>query len=209
MDKNKNVFTIPNGTQIPGGGGYYVVYQDETKFFAQFPTVTNATGPTIFGFDGEGDVISIFDQDGQLRYSIGYDDEAPYPLSPDGGGTALQMINTALNGNDPANWTESCPEGSPGTEFVMPCANSIEQQEPELSLQISPNPGSTLFNISIPGMTGEASILIADVTGNIIYNGELIHTNEFIIDLTKYPAGIYHVRAVNGDYTYTAQIVKL
>ncbi|HNJ89846.1 MAG TPA: lamin tail domain-containing protein [Chitinophagales bacterium] len=209
MDKNKNVFTIPNGTQIPGGGGYYVVYQDETKFFAQFPTVTNATGPTIFGFDGEGDVISIFDQDGQLRYSIGYDDEAPYPLSPDGGGTALQMINTALNGNDPANWTESCPEGSPGTEFVMPCANSIEQQEPELSLQVSPNPGSTLFNISIPGMTGEASILIADVTGNIIYNVELIHTNEFIIDLTKYPAGIYHVRAVNGDYTYTAQIVKL
>jgi hypothetical protein len=119
------------------------------------------------------------------------------------------MINTALNVNDPSNWTESCPEGSPGTAFTMPCANSIDPIEPELSLAISPNPGTTLFNITIPGMTGEAAIIVADVTGRVIYSGTLLNATTATIDLTGYPSGIYHVRVEGDEKTYTGQIVKL
>jgi len=207
-DKNGNAYTIPSGTYILGGGGRLVIYQDSLKFFTQHPEVTNAIGPMEFGYDGQGDCILLYDASGTLQFSVGFDDEAPYPLSPDGDGTALQLLNAALNSNDPVNWTESCPEGSPGSEFVLPCANAISETDPVAALQIYPNPGNALFNIAIPGLSGNGLVTIADATGKIIMEFNASPGQIIQADMRSQPAGMYYVRMISEAITIASVLIK-
>ena len=207
-DKNGNTFQIPSGTYIPGGGRL-VVYQDSLKFFTQHPDVTNAIGPTVFGFDGEGDAIVLYDATGQITFSVGYDDELPYPASADGGGTALQLINASLNINDPDNWTESCPEGSPGEEFVMPCANAIEEPEISYHVIVYPNPSENMFTVMVPELTSTADLVVVDLTGKIIVQQTIQPQTQERIDLSAYPAGMYQLRIDMNGTMQTSILVKL
>lgn len=208
-DKNGNSYKFPSGTYIPGSGGRLVVYQDSLKFFTQHPDVTNAIGPTVFGYDGEGDAIILYDASGQIAFSVGYDDELPYPASADGGGTALQLINAALNINDPNNWTESCPEGSPGAEFIMPCANAVEEQEVEHTLHVFPNPSNNLFYFAVPELQGNAIVTVVDLTGKVIMQNTVIPSIENSIDLSNYPSGMYQLRIDADGEMFMQTLVKL
>ncbi len=207
-DKSGNRFEIPAGTYITGGGGRLVLYQDSLKFFTQHPDVDNAIGPTGFGFDGNDDVVLLYDASGQLRFSVGYDDQAPYPASADGGGTALQLVNAALNVNDPENWTESCPEGSPGSEFVTPCANAIDEITQAPTLLIYPNPGNAIFHISTGNWMGSADLLVSDMTGKIIHQFTVQSGSITTIDMAPYPAGMYPVRIQGADHVVMDILVK-
>ena len=91
-DKNDNTFIIPDETFIDING-YLVIYQDETLFFEQFPTVNNKTGPTFFGLNNEDDIIRIYDENGILYQSVHYYNQFPFPLSADAG--KLQIEPTA------------------------------------------------------------------------------------------------------------------
>ncbi|MCW5554117.1 MAG: lamin tail domain-containing protein [Verrucomicrobiae bacterium] len=53
---------------------------------------------------------------------VDYSDTAPWPVGPDGGGTALTRINEHAYGNDVANWTEST--ASPGQTSYQQWANA-------------------------------------------------------------------------------------
>ncbi|MFI5171219.1 MAG: lamin tail domain-containing protein, partial [Chitinophagales bacterium] len=207
-DKNKNTFTIPNGVSI-AAGGYLVFYQDEAKFNAQFPGIINKVGALNFGFSGEGDVILIYDSTNKLYQSVGYDDEAPFPLSPDGGGFALQIVNPVLNLNDASNWMESCPEGSPGTEFILPCANSINDEETVSIISIYPNPANELIAISAPAeINGNSMVNIFDLAGKKIISTEVNTDINRMIDISILPAGLYHLQMINDGNKFTASFIK-
>jgi hypothetical protein len=50
---------------------------------------------------------------------VKYDDEAPWPTTPDGNGTSLTRTSHTIYGNEPTNWTGEA--GSPGeAEFAAP-----------------------------------------------------------------------------------------
>ncbi|MEZ5015159.1 MAG: lamin tail domain-containing protein [Chitinophagales bacterium] len=207
QDKTGNVFTIPLGTTIVAGG-YFVFYQDYDKFNAIHPGVINSTGPFEFGLNNDGDVISIYTNTGELYQTVSYDDVDPYPLSPDGGGTALQIINAALNLNDPSNWTESCPLGTPGTEYAFPCANAVEDPETHAGLQVYPNPTDGIITIVIPNiLNGNTQYTLYDLTGSTISVGKTSN-NFFVIDMSDLPAGIYHIQCINGKDTYSKEIIR-
>ena len=207
-DAKNNIFVIPDGTIISGGGGYLVFYQDAAKFNSKFPDVTNKVGPINFGFDGAGDVISVYDASGQIFQSVSFEDQAPYPLSPDGGGTALQIINVSLNMNDPENWTESCPEGSPGSEFISPCANAIITTAANNNLIIYPNPAQYEVVFELPSTLGKGSINIYDVTGKIVSVIEVSESYLNTLDISRYYAGIYFVKAEFNGVQYTGTFTK-
>lgn len=125
-DVNGNSFVFPSGTSIIPGG-YLVVYEDSALFFAQFAGLGNAVGPMTFGFNGDGDVIKIFDAEGRLFISVCFNDTAPWPLTPDGGGYTLELLDTGDNVNDGNNWFAGCLGGSPGMAYdpacPVPCQN--------------------------------------------------------------------------------------
>ncbi len=42
---------------------------------------------------------------GNVIHDFSYDNTAPWPTTPDGGGPSLEVIDTEGDYNDPLNWT--------------------------------------------------------------------------------------------------------
>lgn len=206
-DKNGNAFKIPAGTVL-SAESYLVFYSDLAKFNTQFPDIENKVGPLNFGFDGNGDVILIYDAAGILYQSVGFDDEAPYPAGPDGGGTALQILNVAENINDPANWIESCPEGSPGVEYTMPCANAVDDLIAEAGILLYPNPADASVTVNLPKeIPSEGIISIYDLSGKEIWQQE-INSASTQINITSLTPGIYFLHMHAGNWEATSSFIK-
>ncbi|MFI5171218.1 MAG: lamin tail domain-containing protein [Chitinophagales bacterium] len=207
-DKKGNVFIIPPGTIIPAEG-FIVFFQDGAKFTEQFPFVTNKVGPVDFGFDGNGDVILIYQPDGKLFQSVGFDDAAPYPLAPDGGGYTLQIENPVLNLNDPLNWITACPEGSPGTEVVEPCATGIDDNDILTGISVYPNPVFDILNIQLgENLSGNSALNIYDLNGREIINETDIDNNLIQVNLDALVSGIYFIKLTTGAEIFTSSFVK-
>ncbi|MFI5172376.1 MAG: lamin tail domain-containing protein [Chitinophagales bacterium] len=207
-DKNDNYFNVPAGTII-NSNDYVVFYEDAAKFNAQFPSITNKVGPLNFGISNGNEVIRFYDGDGKLFQSVYYDNISPYPLSPDGGGTALQIIDVSADLNDPANWVASCPEGTPGTVYVTPCETLSVEDDINRQLFIYPNPANNFISFSIP--TGEqdlTAIVVSDITGKIILMHHPAAGTEITIDISKLPSGIYQVQLLNTENKYSTSFIK-
>jgi hypothetical protein len=118
-----NQFEFPAGTTL-GAGQYLVLVSDVLKFQTVHPTVTNYMGPLGFNFSNAGETINIYDRLGALRYTMTYDDVAPWPQYADGLGATMELSSCANAPGSPASWFNGCKLGSPGTFYVpCPCQN--------------------------------------------------------------------------------------
>ena len=122
-------FIFPADTTIPAGG-YLIIAKDPTAFTAYYgtmPSGVDVLGPFQDGtsLSNKGEQLQIVrpgDQEyGSERYwirteRVTYDDETPWPTSPDGLGDALHQKTPdtagANYGNDVINWQSAAP--SPG-----------------------------------------------------------------------------------------------
>jgi hypothetical protein len=94
----------------------------QTLILVHNPEVFAETYPQapIFGrYDGQlsnqGEQVMLKDRLGNPIVSLTYDDENGWPLSSDGRGDSLILINLHGNPDDPKNWRASAtPGGSPG-----------------------------------------------------------------------------------------------
>ncbi|MCH2105900.1 MAG: lamin tail domain-containing protein [Planctomycetes bacterium] len=108
-----NSYPLPSGTVIPAAG-YLVICRDLAAFSAEFPTVSNVVGDFGFGLSGAGERIELHAPTG-LHDFVEYDDEAPWPTGPDGGGTTLELIDASSDNSLAASWAESFVQGgTPG-----------------------------------------------------------------------------------------------
>ncbi len=207
-DKMGNTFKVPDGT-ILAGGGYLVCYSDETKFNLAFPDVLNKIGPLEFNYDGNGDVILIYDDNGIIYQSVGFDDASPYPLSPDGGGTALQVVDVAANINFASNWMASCPEGTPGAEFVLPCNVSINDIQLSGLITVYPNPADNYVAIELTEqVTGLVMLMMYDITGKIVLQKEFESNNNTVVPIADLNSGMYYVKIINNQIEFSGSFVK-
>lgn len=118
-----NSYVIPNGTTL-AVGQYLVLVSDVTKFQTVHPAVTNYIGPLGFNLSSGGEEINFFDQVGTLKYSMTFDDEAPFPLLADGYGPTLELNSCNDNPSSGSSWYAGCKLGSPGNAYVpCPCQN--------------------------------------------------------------------------------------
>ncbi len=112
-------FVFPNGSTIDAGSIIVLGSSlDSAAFSARYP------GVFVYGtFPGRvangGERIALNDRNGQTITSVTYDDENGWPVSPDGGGYSLELIDPTRDPNDPANWRASPGQGgSPGSAIV-------------------------------------------------------------------------------------------
>lgn len=195
-DGDGNLFTIPSGTLIQPGE-YHVFYQNDAKFSARFPQVSNKTGPIGFGFDGNGDHVRLFSATGQLRFDLCYNDAAPWPTQPDGQGYTLEIKDIDGIWNDADNWFAGCPEGSPGQAFDINCGK-VGTHDPlggTLRFAVSPNPtnGVATLTPNQPLLPQQVRWSLADQSGRI-----LATQTGTTLDLSDLPNGVYWVW-VNGQ----------
>lgn len=120
-------FTFSGGTLA--AGERIVVAGDLAAFQAQYPSVVNVVAA---GFSGSlsngGETITLVDSFGTVLQSFTYDDESPWPSTPDNGGPSLEYVGPLTGSedplaaspadpfDDPGNWQASAADGgTPGT----------------------------------------------------------------------------------------------
>ena len=117
-------FTFPLGTTIPANGNL-IVAKNPAAFAERYGSAGGATILGPFGNDTNlsngGELLELSmpgdtDLQGTRYYiqidSVRYDDEAPWPATPDGGGEALGRIDNGSYGDDVVNWQSQT--ASPG-----------------------------------------------------------------------------------------------
>ena len=112
-DDNNNVFTFPEDILLQSGH-YLVLCKNIDTFSHFFPSVLNVIGDFGFGLSGGGELLRLFDSNGQLVDKVEYNDIAPWPTEPDGTGPTLELINPSLENDMASNWAASNGNGTPG-----------------------------------------------------------------------------------------------
>ncbi len=95
-------------------GGFRVLVRKPEDFAAVYPTVSVAEGPIGFGFSGSGELLRLFNAQGQLVDSVRYDDQSPWPTAADGQGASLALVNPLLDNAQARFWSASANGGTPG-----------------------------------------------------------------------------------------------
>jgi hypothetical protein len=100
-----------------GSGERAVVVRNKAAFESRYGNGMRIAGPfTSGGLNNGGEQLSLVDSAGTIIQQFTYGDAGPWPNRADGGGSSLEVIDTAGNYNDPSNWRSSADYGgSPGT----------------------------------------------------------------------------------------------
>lgn len=189
--KDSNIYFIPNGITL-AANGYRVICNDVGKFLTRHPGVTNVNGPFPFGFKSKGEAIRLFGANGKLKYSVLYDNVAPWPTSPDSGGYTLELLDIHGKMDNAENWFAGCPEGSPGMVYDPFCMNSVTSiSNTEFNFIINSADEKSL-TVTVSGIQKSASAKISfmNLLGQNIFQSSVSNgTNQF--NISPLSAGIY------------------
>jgi hypothetical protein len=115
-------FTFTNGTLL-GAGQFFVIARDATAFHGKYPGVT-LNGLYTGKLSNGGDTITLSQTNSSGVFSVPYNNNAPWPVTPHGFGYSLVQKNPGVKQapNNGAEWRASAqPGGSPGADD--PAAN--------------------------------------------------------------------------------------
>ncbi|MBK9106285.1 MAG: lamin tail domain-containing protein [Saprospiraceae bacterium] len=118
-----NAYPIPAGT-ILMPDERLVVVEDDAKFATVYPAVLNKVGSTLFSYDNSGDQVRLLDRKGVTVLQSTYDDQAPWPCTPDGFGRTMERKSGTNDPEQGDSWFDGCIGGSPGAAY-NPCEDDI------------------------------------------------------------------------------------
>jgi hypothetical protein len=184
-----HIFNFPAGYEIEPKG-YLVVCEDIAAFELVHKDSINYIGNLGFGLSNEGENIRVYSPELYLIDEVPYDDEAPWPVEPDGLGPTLELVNPQVYNELAENWKTSFGLGTPGRQNF---SNTIENHT--LS-QNYPNPSVSATQISFSVKeSAYLSIELCDVFGR--YISTLVNgfrersTYTLYYDTSLLPTGIY------------------
>jgi len=184
-----------------------VIANDITKFNTIHPTVTNYIGPFTFGLNSDGDELRLFNAESVLQFTMIYNNDAPWPVTPDGGSYTLELLDANGKMNNADNWFAGCQLGSPAEEFNPDCLVDIDNLV-EGDFAIYPNPAHTYFIISTGDYAQlETVVQIIDASGKIIQEQSVIASDQIIVNTTQLSAGIYWVKISNATLQASKALV--
>jgi hypothetical protein len=160
--------TLPSGTTIPAHG-FFVMSPDATRFAATYGGAPNAiyTGKLSNG----GETISVKDAGAVVIDSVTYSDTAGWPVTPDGVGPSLELIDPAQDHNDPLNWAASTAV----KQNTVGAPNSVAHTglSPRITNVVAtpaqPAPGqAVVVTATVTGLTGTPNLRYLADFGNIV-----------------------------------------
>ena len=218
-----HIFQIPHNSYL-NSGEYLVLCKNMELFSNLFQDVENYIGDLGFGLSGAGELIRLYDSDGEIIDSLHYNDTYPWPVEPDGTGPTLELSNPYSDNSHAENWGVSDGNGTPG----MPNSNLLSLENERIiqpSIQLLPsfpnpfNPVTTIqFSIPLHQNNNNKSVFNLSLE---IYN----ISGEFIATLTSgnftpgfysvewyagnFPSGIYFASLNTGDFSLTEKLILL
>jgi len=187
-----------------GGNGNYQTNASYTKTFypgqAGQPLTVN-----FLSFDMEADPNCAFDY---LDIYDGPDDQSPLlgrfcgniipgPFTATGA-TGTLTFKSISDGAVSANGWKAV--------ITCPASTGVSNVPKPYELQISPNPSTGIFKCRIDA-TSEVSVIIADMFGRDVYHAAVANPQEFHVDLSGLPNGIYFLKANVDASVITRKII--
>ncbi|GAB5409693.1 MAG: hypothetical protein BalsKO_20580 [Balneolaceae bacterium] len=211
-------FTFKEGT-IVEPDSYLVLTKDSTLFSERFPQVQNKTGDIDFGLSGDGELIRLFDESGNIVDELTYNDKSPWPAEADGLGATLSLSNPGFDNSKGENWAASSGNGTPGKINSGVFVNNEEKKGTELPSKISlsqnyPNPfnpettieysldQSTLIRLSVFDLQGRRVATIEDKVKSA-------GTHRVIWDASNYSSGVYFYRLEANGIVLTQKLTLI
>lgn len=144
---------------------------------------------TAFGtytrhLDNKSERLVLADAWGNIIDEVTYADTLPWPLSADGHGDFLILIDPNLDNTLPESWMAA-------NDFV-----GVPDRSFSPTLTISPNPTTGL--VRIESEKPLQWVTLTDLQGRVLLD-EVVEKCTVTISLTQYPAGVYLVKAINCD----------
>ena len=210
-----HVYSIPDNTVL-NADAYIVLCRDVSVFANVFPDVVNVLGDLGFGFDGNGELLRLYDDALNVVDSLTYDDRFPWPVEPDGNGPTLALKNPGLNNAAAENWAASDGHGTPGEindvyTYVSVSSDAMVLKEPHL-FQNYPNPFNTStrirFNIY---ESGPVTLKVYNLLGQEIetlFSGWK-PSGEYVVQWHAggLPSGLYLYRLKAGTFVQTRKVL--
>ena len=162
---------------------------------------------------GKADEVKLFHANGMLIDSVSYNSVAPWPTSPNGGGSSLTLCDPNLDNSLASSWEASLDEfttlqgtkiyATPGTGCVLHTKVAPKLQN---GITVYPNPTSDELYISNPA-NDLLEITILSAIGKPVKS---LQSAKGIasFDLTGLPKGMYFVK-MNNKTQKTTQMKKV
>ncbi|YCM44387.1 lamin tail domain-containing protein [Verrucomicrobiaceae bacterium 227] len=106
-------FTFPAGSSIPAGG-YLIIAEDPATMLATFGVT--ALGPFEGGLSAQGETVRLRDADNATVDEVDYRVGFPWPVSADGNGPSIELINPRLDNGLGSSWRSS---SVPGSQLIL------------------------------------------------------------------------------------------
>ncbi len=162
-------FTFVEGTVIPDGG-YLLLCRDESAFTAVYGAGLPVAGRYERGLSNGGEGLLLADSLGRTVQEVDYLDELPWPPEADGGGASIELVDAALDGDDPYSWKASVGGPTPG------CRNSVAGQRLPLSMADAhhipekPQPGTEV--VITVRVNHTAPVVSVDLAGEVLLQND-------------------------------------
>jgi hypothetical protein len=122
------VFPASAAAALPPGGSLVVVNRRDA-FALRFGDAAQVAGEFADGqLANSGETLRLVGADGGLLWEATYDDAAPWPTSPDGGGDSLHLRYPRESTAAPTSWYAAAPTpGSSAVEWPTPGDANYDQ----------------------------------------------------------------------------------
>ncbi|MBI4645356.1 MAG: CotH kinase family protein [Bacteroidia bacterium] len=201
-------YFFPQGLTLEPGE-LVVVVNDNNKFQYVYPNVYNYLSGLEFGFDNGGEPLRLFDGCMNLLDIVNYDDTLPWPETPDGFGSTLELIDPSYDNNKAESWRANLLlYGTPGTHNGLVNVENIEYSKSN-NILIYPNPSQDLLNLYLKNQDYfNLKVNISDIYGRNVFSKNFTSNinQPIIINMTAYSAGIYILRA---DFDQSSEYIKI
>jgi hypothetical protein len=168
------LFTFSANHTIPARGYLLLVNFNPTtnasavaNFRAKYGNNGALAGPLVGRLDNAGEELALYRPDAPqqpphpdagfvpmiLVDRVVYDDVAPWPLAPDGGGASLQRLSNTLYGNEPLNWKAEPPTaGGTNTQGTL-VAPTISAQPTNRTVAVNASVSFTVVASGSPPLS--------------------------------------------------------
>ena len=179
-------YAFTNGVQYvfePGtilnSGQYLVIARDPAALKAAYPLV-NVLGPFTGRLDNDGERIDLSNNNGGIILSLRYDDERPWPVSPDGAGHSLILARQGGDPQEASSWAPSLAiGGTPGGADEIQTGGS--EGPTQLTLVDIGHPGRYFKGTQEPSLGSDGRA--ATTWTEIVYNDDPVpvrHGTSFV-----------------------------
>lgn len=211
-------FTFDEGTLLEPDS-YLILTRDSTLFSQLFPEVENKTGDMDFGLSGDGELIRLYDETGNIIDELTYNDKSPWPIEADGLGATLALSNPGFDNSLGENWAASSGHGTPGKMNDGIFVSNEEHKEETVPVGINlsqnyPNPFNpeTVIEYSL-NKPAFVKLSIYDLQGRRV--ASLVETSNptgihrVVWNASEYSSGIYFYRLEAGGVTLTRKLTLI